>query len=190
MVTLVYPNSKCSNPNCLQARTVTYWTSMFHEYQTLYNRLLSSTKCWKNLPVSATFLMVCLTAQMIEFSTNLNWAAGIAKRAEKQWQFTACRRRKKLDLCSGNSSKSLLIISRVHSKTASNILGTSCVMWFWRNKNEQNQSNVKTMVVNRNDILAYLYDYWNWSHLEHLYPMFALLTKTSKSVFFWTSFKL
>nr|CAD7437914.1 unnamed protein product [Timema bartmani] len=38
-------------------------------------------------------------------------------------------RRKKFVLCSGYSSKSLLIISRVHSNTASNILGTSLVMF-------------------------------------------------------------
>ena len=39
-----------------------------------------------------------------------------------------CRRRKKFVLCSGNSSKSLLIISSVHSKRASNIFGMWSVM--------------------------------------------------------------
>jgi hypothetical protein len=34
-------------------------------------------------PVSATFLIVCLKAQIIESKTNLNCAAGIFKNAEK-----------------------------------------------------------------------------------------------------------
>ena len=33
-------------------------------------------------PVSATFRMVCLKAQITESSTSLNWAGGILKNAE------------------------------------------------------------------------------------------------------------
>lgn len=36
------------------------------------------------LPVSATFLMVCLKAQIIESKTSLNCAGGIARNAGKQ----------------------------------------------------------------------------------------------------------
>ncbi len=46
----------------------------------------------------------------------------------KQWELTACRSTKKFVLCSGYSSKSLLIISNVHSKRASNICGISLVI--------------------------------------------------------------
>lgn len=42
----------------------------------------------------------------------------------KQWILIARRREKNSTLCSGNSEKSLLIISRVHSKTFSMIVGT------------------------------------------------------------------
>ena len=42
-------------------------------------------------PVSATFLMVCLKAQMIESSTSLNCCGGMERKAGKQWAFTACR---------------------------------------------------------------------------------------------------
>jgi hypothetical protein len=42
----------------------------------------------------------------------------------KQWILIARRREKNSTLCSGNSEKSLLIISKVHSKTFSMIVGT------------------------------------------------------------------
>ena len=45
---------------------------------------------WKiNLPVCATFLMVCLNAQIIESRTSLNWGCGISSNAGKQWFTTA-----------------------------------------------------------------------------------------------------
>ena len=75
--------------------------------------------------------MVCLTAQMMESKTSLNCRGGMLSRAGKQWLLTACNSRKKLVRCSGYSSRFLLIISRVHSNTASKILGTSSVMWFY-----------------------------------------------------------
>lgn len=49
---------------------------------------------WKvsNLPISATFLMVCLKAQMIESRTNLNWSGGISRRAEKtNLKYSICK---------------------------------------------------------------------------------------------------
>ena len=45
----------------------------------------------------------------------------------KQWELTACNKVKNSVLCSGYSSKSLLIISKVHSNTASKISGTALV---------------------------------------------------------------
>lgn len=58
------------------------------------------------LPVSATFLIVCLKAQMMESKTSLNCAGGIARNAGKQWELTAWSSKKKFVLCSGYSSKS------------------------------------------------------------------------------------
>jgi len=37
-----------------------------------------------DIPISATFLMVCLNAQTMESSTSLNCSAGIYKRAERK----------------------------------------------------------------------------------------------------------
>lgn len=37
-----------------------------------------------HLPVSATFLIVCLNAQIMESKTSLNCAGGIARNAGKQ----------------------------------------------------------------------------------------------------------
>ncbi|KAI8422299.1 hypothetical protein MSG28_006176, partial [Choristoneura fumiferana] len=87
-----------------------------------------SSRCRIWRPVSATLRMVCLNAQIIESRTNLNCAGGMLRKALKQLVFTACSSRKNSVRCSGYSSKSLLIISRVHSKTASKIFGTSDVM--------------------------------------------------------------
>lgn len=58
------------------------------------------------LPVSATFLIVCLKAHIMESKTSLNCAGGIARNAGKQWELTAWSSKKKFVLCSGYSSKS------------------------------------------------------------------------------------
>ena len=78
--------------------------------------------------MSATFLIVCLNAQIMLSNTSLNWAGGMLTKAGKQWLLTAWSNRKKFVLCSGYSSKSLLIIAGVHSNTASKIFGTSDVI--------------------------------------------------------------
>lgn len=43
-------------------------------------------------PVSATFLMVCLKAQMMESRTSLNWAGAMDRKAVKHWEVAAWRR--------------------------------------------------------------------------------------------------
>lgn len=43
-------------------------------------------------PVSATFLIVCLKAQMMESSTSLNWAGAMDRKAVKHWEVAAWSR--------------------------------------------------------------------------------------------------
>lgn len=43
-------------------------------------------------PVSATFLMVCLKAQMMESRISLNWAGAMDRKAAKHWEVAAWRR--------------------------------------------------------------------------------------------------
>lgn len=43
-------------------------------------------------PVSATFLIVCLKAQMMESKISLNWAGAMDKKAAKHWEVAAWRR--------------------------------------------------------------------------------------------------
>lgn len=40
-------------------------------------------------PVSATFLMVCLKAQMMESRISLNWAGAMDRKAGKHWEVAA-----------------------------------------------------------------------------------------------------
>lgn len=43
-------------------------------------------------PVSATFLIVCLKAQIMESRISLNWAGAMDKKAAKHWEVAAWRR--------------------------------------------------------------------------------------------------
>ena len=86
-------------------------------------------------PRSAISRIVCLTAQRMESLTSLNCAGGNSSRAicqlerrstsvslpGKQVPLIALSNLKNPPRCSGNSAKSLLIISSVGSKTASRI---------------------------------------------------------------------
>lgn len=40
-------------------------------------------------PVSATFLIVCLKAQMMESRISLNWAGAMDRKAGKHWEVAA-----------------------------------------------------------------------------------------------------
>ena len=60
------------------------------------------------------------------------WHREVCTLPEKQCAVTDCSMRKKLVLCSGKTSRSLLIMSSVHSNSASKIGGTSSVASDWR----------------------------------------------------------
>lgn len=42
--------------------------------------------------MSATFLIVCLKAQMMESRISLNWAGAMERKAAKHWEVAAWRR--------------------------------------------------------------------------------------------------
>lgn len=75
-------------------------------------------------PVFSTSRLSCLLAHMHESITNLNWRPSNLSKAWKQCRLIAFRSLKNSTRCSGYSAKSLLIISSVHSKTFSIIVGT------------------------------------------------------------------
>lgn len=52
----------------------------------------TNTSITDRSPVSATFLIVCLKAQMMESRISLNWAGAMDRKAAKHWEVAAWRR--------------------------------------------------------------------------------------------------
>lgn len=73
-------------------------------------------------PALSTSRLSCLLAHMHESMTNLNDRASSRSRAGKQRRLMVRRSLKNSTRCSGYSEKSLLIMSKVHSKTLSMML--------------------------------------------------------------------
>lgn len=53
------------------------------------NSLSDKMSCCHFRPVSATFLIVCLKAQMMESRISLNWAGAMDRKAGKHWEVAA-----------------------------------------------------------------------------------------------------
>lgn len=89
------------------------------------SKYYSESKELNNLPISATFLIVCLNAQTTASTIKRNSSGGSFTSTSKHSCVSAWSRLKKFKRCSGYSSISRLIISSVHVNTASKMRVTS-----------------------------------------------------------------